>query len=89
MDQFTIDETESFTTSLEDLKKELPQIGTAIEYAKSLIQSKPYESGFVIGKDGWRYFTTETSPRVIVYFYVDETKKAIWLMKIQALEETE
>jgi hypothetical protein len=89
MDQFTIEPIASFTASLTEIEKEYPLVADAIQYAQTLIQAKPFESGFVIGKDGWRYFTTESVPRFIVYFYVDEAKKAIWLMKLHRLEGAE
>jgi hypothetical protein len=89
MSQYTIDATAEFTKALEPFIKDLPQFGAAIELAKKLIQAKPLESGFVIGKDGWHYFTTETSPCLIVYYYVDEHKKAIWLMKVEPWGESE
>jgi len=78
MDQFSIDSVEDFKSALAKIKNEHPQVGVAIEYAQTLICSKPFESGFVVGRDGWRYFTTESIPRFIVFFYVDESRNAIW-----------
>jgi hypothetical protein len=85
--KFTIGQIERFTAALDALMTEHPQIAAAIEYAQTLIQSRPFESGFVIG--GLRYFTTASVPSFNVFFKVDEERKQIWLLKIEKREEAE